>query len=299
MRPTAEPSGGVSGAMDVPTEEAQPAETPSSDVSPEAAMDQCGGQENANGDIEMDFVGNINASQGLGSLEPSFDDEVSDMLLAEMGSSGRIQRKDGRKAVRKLVSEIYSPPRVTELLRRTRSRHLMAGFALDLTVTDEDGTPWDFTLRHKREKARRMIREQKPYMLIGSPACKGFSTWQALNLSKSKDPEAMRKAKVASIVHLDFVASLCREQADGGRYFLHEHPLQATSWRVTSIEQVLNRPDVERVHGDQCQFGGSRAARETEGRTDQEAQRLHDQLVERGSSARGAVQRPRRSLLAC
>ena len=105
----------------------------------------------------------------------------------------------------------------------------MAGFALDLTVLDEDGTPWDFTQRDKREKARRLVRQQKPYMLIGSPACKEFSTWQFLNAAKSKDPEAMRRAKTAAILHLDFVCSLYQEQLDGGRYFLHEHPQYATS----------------------------------------------------------------------
>jgi hypothetical protein len=105
----------------------------------------------------------------------------------------------------------------------------MAGFALDLTVLDEDGQPWDFSKDAKSTKARRMVREHKPYMLIGLPYCKGFSTWQALNLATANDPEAMRRATVASIVHLDFVASLYGDQADGGRYFLHEHPLNATS----------------------------------------------------------------------
>ena len=128
-------------------------------------------------DVEMDFVGHIGTSQGIGSLEPSFDDEVSSMLLAEMCSSRRVRRRDGRKAVRKLVSEICSPPRITDLIRKTRSRHLMAGFALDLTVLDEDDTPWAFTRLQKRVEARRFVREQKPYMLIGSPACEGFSTW--------------------------------------------------------------------------------------------------------------------------
>ena len=65
----------------------------------------------------------------------------------------------------------------------------------------------------------------------------------------------MRRAKIASIVHLDFVASLYEDQAEGGRYFLHEHPLNATSWQVPSIARVLQRGDVERVHGDQCQYG--------------------------------------------
>ena len=97
------------------------------------------------GNVEMDFVGHVGASQGVGSPEPSFDDMISELLLTEMGSSGRARRKDGRKAIKKIVSEIYSPPRVTDLLRKMESRHLMAGFALDLTVLDEDGQPWEFT----------------------------------------------------------------------------------------------------------------------------------------------------------
>jgi len=135
----------------------------------------------------------------------------------------------------------------------------MAGFALDLTVLDEDGTPWDFTKEEKRNKARRLVRTQKPYMLVGSPSCKDFCTWQALNEAKSKDPSAMKAAKIASIMHLNFVASLYHEQIQGGRYFLHEHPLNATSWQEESIAELLERNDVQRVHGDQCQYGATAA----------------------------------------
>ena len=171
-----------------------------------------------------------------------------------MGSSGKTRGRDGRKGFRKLVSEIYSPPRITDLLRKMRSKHLMAGFALDLTVLDEDGEPWDFTVEAKRQRARQLVREQKPYFLIGSPACKDFSTWQALNMAKAKDPEAMKRARIASVMHLDFVTSLYQEQLDGGRYFLHEHPRYATSWSVPSIAKILGRDDVKMAHGDQCQY---------------------------------------------
>ena len=102
-----------------------------------------------------------------------------------------------------------------------------------------------------------MVRGQKPYMLIGSPQCKDFSTWQALNRSKSKDPEAMERSRVASVLHLNFVASLYQEQIGGGRYFLHEHPLRATSWREASIRKILGIKGVQLVHGDQCQFGAT------------------------------------------
>ena len=120
----------------------------------------------------------------------------------------------------------------------------MAEFALDLTVLDEDGEPWDFTNEDKRMNARRLVREQKPYMLIGPPARKDFAIWQYLNEAKVKEPAAMRRARIASIMHLGFVASLCGYQANGWRYFLHEHPQYATSWSVESIARVLSRGDV-------------------------------------------------------
>ena len=83
----------------------------------------------------------------------------------------------------------------------------MAGFAFDIMVLDpDDGQPWDLSVKAKRDKARAMIREQRPFMLIGSPMCTAFSTWQRLNAARSKDPDAMRRAKEGAILHFNFVA---------------------------------------------------------------------------------------------
>ena len=38
-----------------------------------------------------------------------------------------------------IVSEMYSSPGVTAELKRMKHRHLLPGFALDLTVVDLDG----------------------------------------------------------------------------------------------------------------------------------------------------------------
>ena len=123
-----------------------------------------------------------------------------------------------------------SPPRITAELKKHPRRHLLPGFALDLTVIDpEDGEPWDFCRPEKREKARQLRRRQKPFLLIGSPACTSFTTWQYLNEAKSKDAEEMRRQRVIATIHMDFVASLYREQVEDGLYFLHEHPMWATS----------------------------------------------------------------------
>ncbi len=85
--------------------------------------------------------------------------------------------------------------------------------------------------------------------------CTHFCTWQHLNAAKSKDVVAMQRARTAAIVHMNFVAELYQEQMQDGRYFLHEHPLSATSWVLASIDRLGRHPDVTRVHGDRCQFG--------------------------------------------
>ena len=44
-------------------------------------------------------------------------------------------------------------------------------------------------------------------------------------------------------------------QYNGGRIFLHEHPMQASSWEEECIKRVLNLPGVDYVDMDQCQLG--------------------------------------------
>ena len=62
------------------------------------------------------------------------------------------------------------------------------GWALDLTVTDEDGLAWDFSTQAKRAKAPKKVREDKPFMLITSPMCGPFSALQSfLKLSEYED----------------------------------------------------------------------------------------------------------------
>ena len=177
----------------------------------------------------------------IGSLEPDFDDFVSEMLLAPVASAGRSYGREMRAAHRRIVSEVYSPPRVTAELKRGRHAHFVPGFAFDLTVDDpDDGQPWGFSIREKRVKARAKLKEQRPYMLIGSPACTAFSTWMALNEAKSKDVAAIRRARIRAIVHMGFVIELYYDQLADGKYFLHEHPQNATSWQLTPMKSLTD-----------------------------------------------------------
>ena len=97
------------------------------------------------------------------------EDEVT-MVMAVLGADPKNFRREKKQAVRRIVSEVYSPPRVTAMLRRMTDHGLTPGLALDLTTCDpEDGTPWDFDIAEKREKALKLLRAQKPLFVIGSP----------------------------------------------------------------------------------------------------------------------------------
>ena len=85
------------------------------------------------------------------------------------------------KAIGADVSEIYSPPRVVALARK---HGLREGFSLDLTTQDESGMPWDFEDPAMRNKARALVLETKPCLLIGFPPCMYFRVLQNLNMGR-------------------------------------------------------------------------------------------------------------------
>ena len=70
----------------------------------------------------------------IGSLEPANDDIVALIMMEQIDGIGRSCARERRQACQKLVSEIYSPPRVTKEIMDGRWRHVAPGFALDLTV---------------------------------------------------------------------------------------------------------------------------------------------------------------------
>ena len=87
---------------------------------------------------------------------------VGSAFLADKGSS----------------SEIYSSPRIAP---HAVKAGFPPGWSLDLTVNDEHGQPWDFSKHECSEKARQLIRESRPMLLVGSPMCTWFRVLQNLN----------------------------------------------------------------------------------------------------------------------
>ena len=171
---------------------------------------------------------------------------------------GSMQQKELEEMVLKMtttttmdVAEIYSPERVTRL---AKEYGFSAGWAMDLTTTDENGRPWDFDCAHMRTKATRRLLEDKPTLLMCSPMCTDFCTLTHINhkrMAKEVIQERMRTARTP----LRFCTKLYALQLHHGRHSLHEHPLGATSWQEECIKELLGKNGVTKVSADQCQYG--------------------------------------------
>ena len=91
-------------------------------------------------------------------------------------------------------------------------------------------------------------------LLVGSPMCTAFSTWQRIS-NKIRDPVTVAGELKRAKQHLEFCVKLYREHAKTGRKFLHEHPAYASSWQPGVIEDIMRDDGVVKATCDQCQYG--------------------------------------------
>ena len=152
------------------------------------------------------------------------------------------------------MAEVYSPPRIVTV---AEAAGLRGGFSLDLT-TPYMGERWDFTKKSCREKAMELVRQDKPYLLIGSPPCTKFSILQNLVRGKGLTHEQRDKFErdlAQAVKHVNFCVKLYHRQRVRGRYYLHEHPLTATIWQVPSMKTITSRQDNYIAESQMCAFG--------------------------------------------
>ena len=110
-------------------------------------------------------------------------------------------------------------------------------------------------MRADRKLARQLISEQDPEWIIGAPPCTAFSIWNAGINFKKMDPAKVKAMIEEGRLHLRFMCSLYRRQIMNGKYFLHEHPASALSWRTEEIKALEKMALVQTIVGDQCQYG--------------------------------------------
>ena len=82
------------------------------------------------------------------------------------------------------LSELYSPARFKPVAKKLGLR---PGFCVDLECQKPDGTYWDMNKPEDRKEMLRLLREDDPEMLIGSPPCTPFSALRELSKYKKKE----------------------------------------------------------------------------------------------------------------
>jgi hypothetical protein len=148
------------------------------------------------------------------------------------------------------VMEIYSPKRFTEAATRYRLR---PGFAVDLTEQKPDGSYWDLTKSEDVKEVERIVEDDKPELLTGSPPCHMFSQLQNISWHKIS-PEVREKRMTEARHHLHVSCKMYRKQHDAGRTFLHEAPWGASSWKDPEVQAILALPGVKLVRGPMCRW---------------------------------------------
>ena len=75
-----------------------------------------------------------------------------------------------------------------------------------------------------------------------------------LNATTDKGEEWQNRMRAAE-EHMSFIAKIYRMQIAAGRYFIHEHPSTATSWRLPVMRKLLKTPGVMSTVAHQCEYG--------------------------------------------
>ena len=114
------------------------------------------------------------------------------------------------------VSEVYSQSRIAQ---QAAMQKLQLGWSLDLTMDDPvTGKAWNMGDPATRSRVRSLVRDTKPFMLIGSSPCTMFSSLQNMRRGARNTPQLARDLEIAK-KHVRFCMQLYKMQADGGSYF--------------------------------------------------------------------------------
>ena len=150
------------------------------------------------------------------------------------------------------VAEIFSPKRFTA---EAAKLGLRPGFAVDLKECKPGSKEhWDLDRERDVREVHELMDKEEPYLLTGSPPCEAFS--QLLNIKlASRDPENVKAKKEQGVRRLHTAIGCYRKQMENGRYFLHEHPDGASSWKDEEFVRLHREEGVFTVEGPMCRWG--------------------------------------------
>ena len=129
------------------------------------------------------------------------------LAIHALGGDGHAYRRERASAALAVLAEVYSAPKVVAAAGTLTKYGMMPGLALDITIHDDTGQPYDFSVKAQRDKAEALIGVQQPLLFIGSPMCTAFSVIQAINMAR-RDPLVVERKLIAGRLYLAWCCHL-------------------------------------------------------------------------------------------
>ena len=140
-----------------------------------------------------------------------------------------------------LVTEVFT---TTERVQREAERR---GHATGTAMSLETG--WNFLLPEHRERAKEVVRKEKPYFLMIAFPCNPWSALLRLNSAVDLD-----RIRGEGLELVKFSLELAQLQLEGGRHYALENPLTSEAWKIEEMKKFLNETTYFEAIFDQCQF---------------------------------------------
>eukprot|EP00971_Amphidinium_carterae_P220004 4367367-Amphidinium_carterae.2 len=146
--------------------------------------------------------------------------------------------------------ELYSPKRF-----RQAAVHLglRPGIAIDLEVQKSNGEYWDLTREQDVQEMWALLEREDPEYILASPPCTSVSILQNLNRHK-RDPARVQEEEAEGRRHLYICVKAFWRQVEKGKFFLHEAPATALSWKDPAIVELMQAEGVQVVQGPMCRW---------------------------------------------
>ena len=188
--------------------------------------------------------GTVPASTPASATDAVQDIQTLFHIGVEFGEERQVSARDLRALGAHDVMEVFSPPRLTE---RCKAFGLLPGYAIDLE------TGWDLLDDAQVKSLERVLDEEDPFLLTGSPPYEAFSPLQGLNKDRVGPLVREERLRIGR-QNLKTTCDMYKRQHRRKRYFLHEHPKPAASWKEDCVKEVMTLPGVVVVEGPMCRW---------------------------------------------
>jgi hypothetical protein len=129
---------------------------------------------------------------------------------------------------------------------------LRPGLLTDLTAPKPGGGDWDLSRDKDVQELEELQEKEKPCLLTGSPPSVPFSILLRIHLNRRQEADVDFAPEGRK--HLRSSVAAYWRQIRGGRYFLHEHPKAAPSWKEPEMVELMEDTSVVYVEGPMCRW---------------------------------------------